>query len=185
MPTNLWPLLLAPALLAPIRYQSGPDNIILTPTRGAAEPALALPAAAPISTPLVITLSPTVASKVIFSTSPSQAISPTSPTIVSISKTVPNSPPTAPQIMPKPMAKVCSQALQAITEIALISYQTQRQTTLATIAMAATAGAEKAAQQTYPALGTLAESMANLDLTTPHRKQLKSLWESAQTACRR
>lgn len=163
-------LLLAPPLLAPVRYQSGEDTITLNPSQGPSKRAFELPSAAPLGSPTVIMLSPTVVSGTLTAT-PAR-VTPTAPAAAKPSN-----------LMPETSAMICLTALKTVADLTLLSYSQQRQPAAIKLVVAANLGAAEASNLTYPNLREFTEAFGNLRFNTPQKRELNSLVATAQSAC--
>lgn len=168
----------APLLLAPIRYQTGHESIILAPTQGTASSSYALPAATVLKSPTVITLSPTVL----------PAVSGTAKGLTKVSSTVVQKTITvivAPEpLMASATAIICNKGLQTVAEMAINSYQQQRQQAAMNLVIASTVAAAEAAQRHYPLLTATQESLGKLQSNTPQLKELRTAGALALAACK-
>jgi len=165
-------LLLTPLLLAPIRYQSGDETILLNPSQGPSKNSIQLPAAAPLTSPTVITVSPSFLLP--------QATTPTTP-----SPTAPKSTaPAAANLMPPTTALICKKALEMLGELTVLSYQQNRSQPVMNLTIAAAAAAGQASARVYPALTALPENFAKLSYYTPQYPQIREAVAAAQNVCR-
>lgn len=181
-------LLLTPLLLAPVRYQSGDETILLAPSQGPSKAAFALPAAGALSSPTVIEVSPTLLSPTIpvsAGTTPSSTTqsSPKAPAEASAPPVTRYQTPIPSDEMPATAAIICTESLKAVIDISLLSYQQKQQRAVAKVTMAATVAGTEAEARRYPNLGPLLESLNQISFGTPQKRELQASVANAQTAC--
>lgn len=178
-------VLAAPLLLAPIRYQTGEDSVILAPAQGPASTSYALPAAVGLSSPTVITLSPTVLPEVsgtVAGTSGSTAVAAVTPTTAPPRQVVVVV--AAEPLMPSTTAIVCARALKTMSDIAILSYQQQRQQASMNLVITGSLAAAEAAERHYPLLTATQEGLEKLKSNTPQLVQMRTAGALALAACK-
>ena len=168
-------LAVVPFLLAPVRFQQGQEDLLLTPSAAPAARSISLPAAVALTSPTVIPVSPTVLS----ATTPGQT-SPTisSPSIVSSATKVPsNAGPTAVQ------AQLCQHGMNSLSQLAILSYQQQRQQGSMNLTIAAAAAAALAGNGQWPNLVPVQQAFRSLAWRTPQRNEITQIYQASLALC--
>lgn len=183
-------LLLTPPLLAPVRYQSGDETIMLNPAQGPSKAAFALPSANALSSPTVIAVSPTLLSPTALVTPSAVTSSTPSPTTSAAAKTAPSPLPppgngsrVTDYEMSEVTALMCTNALKAVIDISLLSYQQKQQSAVAKITMAATIAGTEAEARHYPNLTALNTAESNLSFGTAQKRELQAALTNVRTIC--
>jgi hypothetical protein len=166
---------------AEVRMQSGNDSIVLKPMEKPAPAAMALPMAAPLTSPTLIPLS------AISMTLPVAAAS----VNVSATRTVSNAVPMVTMAPPEDVNRVplisvqmCSKALEVTTKLAMLSYDQTPTTSLLDLGMAATSAQVALSRNKWPNLGAFNTAREKMPVNVAQRTELWQMTKAVQELCR-
>ena len=177
----------APLLLAPVRLDNATPGF--AQSLGGASPApeaYSLPPAAPLVTPTVIYVSPTVYQEVSLSTvsgslglPPQPQAQPQPPVIIQKIYMAPDT------TMPFKRAALCQRAMLLVQDMAMLSYSQKESRSLFALATAAAAGVGQATAQKWPNMRPFAEAADNLPWFYPNKAELTQAVSAATSLCTR
>lgn len=166
-------LLIAPLLLAPVRLKDSTPSFFTPPAQGPAPESYSLPSAAPLITPTVIQVSPTVL----------DIPSPTQPVTPSLNLPLPPAPATPRPAQSRPQlpiphgmsakaAAICMRAMVYVQDMAMLSHREKENQSLINLTLAATQVMAQAQQQEWPDLTMFNKAVAKLPWRYPQKDDL-------------
>lgn len=164
----------APFLLAPVRLEYSTPASLQGLSRSPAPESYSLPAATALTTPTIITVSPTRLPPV----SPSPVIAAPSPSLPPVAAPLPPS-----AAMPQLSAELCRRAMGLTAELAMLSYQQKRSQSAMNLTVAATTAGAQASARQWPELAAFSKAANSIGWLAPQRAEVKQAAQSALTLC--
>lgn len=180
-------VLVVPLLLAPVRLKDSTPAFFTPPGQSPAPESYSLPAAAPLTTPTVVFVSPTVVTPA----SPTQPVSqslnlplPVSPSLPSSTITPqPQASPT-PNLMSPTAAALCQRSLLLVRDIGMLSYGQKRNRAVLKLALAASTALPEVQARQWPTLNAFISAEDDLPWFQPQGDELEDAATAALSLCR-